>query len=756
MRARLMAFNYKRPVWIAVPAALVVVVLIVVAAFALGGEDSAEAKVGPGETLVRARIGTLATEIPVDGRLSFPNTRTLTFDSSGKVGQVAVNEGQRVEEGQILVAFDALVVADLDRNVAAQRVNAQSARGAFDSLSIARPMSVVQAEASLAAASLAVEDARELLDSLIDPDSIDVSRAEMTLADARVAADDAREFLADLIKPTSIDVSNAESRVAFAKVELDAAEDAFEDIKDGAFPIEDLRDAQNALTFAQTSLDNAHITSSETLLDWDNRIRAAQDLYEIESENYRDIYNRWLGIILTDEEFNQEPDVLFETWNADLGELFDRRNPIYTNGRPPVVEDTRWSEITVWAWLNLYPTPQLLTGSCDANEQLVAQLCIQRLFDDAFDAFDIARDGIANAHDGSDRAIASSNDAIVAAEDVLADTQDLYDEIVVDGPDSSIVEAAETRLAVAIASLSEAEDDLDELVSDIDPLKVDQSEKRLVFAEAALDEAIEDFDELVNNPDAFDVENARKRLALAETNLEIAEVSLVSARELALLETDLGKVNVDLSQEALTEALEDFEGSIIRAPFGGVVSLVNVSVDDRVNDESRVIEIVDPSVIEVLGVIDASRRSSIQVGSLAKVTVASLEGSSFDGAVTSIDAEPVTQNGVVSYPIVINVNVPAGVTIPVGLSAVTTVIIGAEAGALLVPSESVERNEQGSFVRVVGDDGLENRYVVTGAFNDSWTSIRQGLVKGDQVVTNGNSPLVGQNETPSHGLRDKS
>jgi HlyD family secretion protein len=141
------------------------------------------------------------------------------------------------------------------------------------------------------------------------------------------------------------------------------------------------------------------------------------------------------------------------------------------------------------------------------------------------------------------------------------------------------------------------------------------------------------------------------------------------------LDVALQEARVARAQARVDDALEDLEGAMVRAPFDGVVSLLNAEVDDIVNDESRVLEIVSPGSVEVDGLIDATNLQFIKEGARAEVTIASVPGQEFEGTVSSLAKEPRTERRVVSYPIRIQVNVPPGVEVPLGLSQVTSVVL---------------------------------------------------------------------------------
>jgi len=739
MGGLLQVFRKSRQLQIALPITILLVAAIVAVAIFVPG-DSADATVTLEENqeLVAVRYGTFAREIPVEGRLSFPIRESLTFDATGVVGDILVKEGQRIRKGEVLATFDPLAIAQLERTSAVERFNVENAGGRLEALMIPRPVSISLAETNLADAAIAVDDAENALNDVLRPVNLKLALAEQAFAVAQRNFDDGKETLEDLLEPKEIDVSSAEKRVASAKVEVDDAQEAFDDIKEGSFPEEDVRDYQNAVDFAKTNLNNAQKDLEDAHLLWENSVRLAGNSFDRSLEQYLDVYRFWLGIELTEAELMEDQDVLFETWGIDLEPLFERfGNTLYATARPvPDASETRLNETTIWAWLNLHPGYTSVQGTCDEGEILGrSQRCIEREFEDAFDVYDEIRDNFTTVKDNASKVIASSKDAVTAAEDTLADAQDDLNDVI-DGPDASEIEDAEKRLDVANANLKEAEEDLTELVADIDPVDIAKAEADVAVAKAALDEADEDLERARDK--SLDIQQARKQFQLAQANHEQAKVQFDNAGDLHRRDIELAEADVNLSQAAFNDVMEDLDGSVIISPFDGVVSLINVEIDDEVNDESRVVEVTDPSVAEVVGVIDAANREFIRIGSPATVTIQALQGRSFRGTVTSIAPEPKTERGVISFPVIISVNIPRGTQVPIELTGVTTVILGEESGVIMAPDDSFASDSvtEKPFVNVMRDGAVFEQPVIVGESYDGWKVVYAGLLQGDQVVVN--------------------
>lgn len=618
------------------------------------------------------------SEIAVAGSLVFPNTASLAFDTPGVVGEVSVSEGQRVTAGQTLATLDAVRTAELRNAVEQAEARVASAAANLNALGIASPTMVARAELEVAAAAVAVDEAQNALDDLTRTPNLNTLGAERQVAQAEIALDDAREFLADLNAPEDVVVSAAMQRVAAARVEIDNAQEAYDDIKDGAYPDDVVRDARNRVAFAQSALVAANRQLTDAGTAQENAARQAQDAYDLQLERYVALFDYWFGNEPTDAELTTPPNRMFDDWGIDLVATFDRRNPQY-HGIAPTPDDpaTRWNEITIWAWLNLHPEYAAIVPVCDDSTVLAARhRCVTREFERAYDALDFARDGLAAALSGADTSAERTQDAIAAAQAALSDARDDLEDIEA-GPDASVVESAEKRLGLVEASLQKAEEDLAELTVDIDPLLVAQARANVAFAEGALADAEE---QLSRSRDTRLLQdNGRKRLALANAALDEAQARLADSRDLQQEQATLAEAEVALAEAVLERVLEDLAGAELIAPFAGIVSLINIEPDDRVGDNLMVMEVTSADVVEVDGVIDAAAIGYVREGSGAVVNIASVGDAPLSGRVTFVDDEVRTERGVVSYAVRIRVDVPAGVEIPIRMSAVSATITPASA-----------------------------------------------------------------------------
>jgi multidrug efflux pump subunit AcrA (membrane-fusion protein) len=492
-------------------------------------------------------------EIPVNGHLVFSNRAELTFDTSGEVGEILVQEGKQVEEGQVLARLDSLTITALEESLAQAQFDLDQAQ---DGLTRARkaeftgaPLVQAQFEEEVAKARKALTDAEERLRDFHRNQQQELAAAMKARADAELALDNARRDLGHYDRDQVQELATAQDSVATAELALDAAINALANFD------EDYRE----------SLANTRL-----------KVGQAEEVLDAAEATLSEFY---VGLGRTTPFIDRNDDGEHEA----------------------VQELTRLQTAVEEARTNLEQFQRELTR-LEGNRSLLLQ--------------------------EKQTAVETARANLKEAQDTVARVEEETDQLLELRARQAAVEAAQ-------ANLEQAEIDLQEELEGPDQTELAVREKEVAMAQERLSDLI--------NPDPLDV------------SLQEARVSRAQAR--------------------MDDALEELEGAIVRAPFDGVVSLLNIEIDDIVDDESRVIELVAPGSVAVEGLIDATNIQFVKGGSKAKVTIASVPGQEFEGTVIQVAKEPKTERGVLSYPVRIQVDVPPGVEVPVSLSQVTSVVM---------------------------------------------------------------------------------
>jgi HlyD family secretion protein len=125
---------------------------------------------------------------------------------------------------------------------------------------------------------------------------------------------------------------------------------------------------------------------------------------------------------------------------------------------------------------------------------------------------------------------------------------------------------------------------------------------------------------------------------------------------------------------------------------------------------------------------------SVAEGTPVQVTLDALPGQVLEGTVTEIAPAAQNQQGVVTYPIKVQVSVPEGVQVREGLTAVANIVLSEERNVLLVPEQALRGSFNQPAVQVMTSQGVETRPVVLGNTDGFWVAVRQGLEEGEQVI----------------------
>ena len=227
------------------------------------------------------------------------------------------------------------------------------------------------------------------------------------------------------------------------------------------------------------------------------------------------------------------------------------------------------------------------------------------------------------------------------------------------------VDFARVNLAQARKKLSEEMEGPNELVLPRLELNVTLAERRLDLAERRLRDLIDDGPEIKSVP-LMEQEIATRLVQIEELfegpdSVQLAQIESLNAA-------------ITLALDRIGDIEEEMDEVLLRAPFGGIIYLVNVEEEDLVSGDSRVFDLIDPDEVILEGFVDATEVDNVRQGATAQVAFDSVPGQTFSGEVTVVEADPRTERGVISYPVTIDVDIPDGYEIPFRLSAVDVVV----------------------------------------------------------------------------------
>jgi RND family efflux transporter MFP subunit len=188
------------------------------------------------------------------------------------------------------------------------------------------------------------------------------------------------------------------------------------------------------------------------------------------------------------------------------------------------------------------------------------------------------------------------------------------------------------------------------------------------------------------------------------------------------------------AQASLEQAQNNYDNTIITAPFDGQIAAMDVQIGDQVSGSTVMATLIANQEIAVLSLneVDAAK---IKVGDKVITTFDAIDGLSITGKVLQIDMLGTVSQGVVTYTVKVSFDTQDDRVKP-DMSANCEIITDAKVDIIAVPNSAVKTNNSGSYVQMLDTSGQpQNKTVTVGIANESMTEITSGLNEGDKVVT---------------------
>ena len=260
-----------------------------------------------------------------------------------------------------------------------------------------------------------------------------------------------------------------------------------------------------------------------------------------------------------------------------------------------------------------------------------------------------------------------------------------------------------------------------------------------------------------------ELDQARAEVAQAEATLAQAERALERGRELAttrdISEDDLDRLTLayDTAQPRLAAARarvtmkqQSLDGTVVRAPFAGVISERFVELGSWIATGSPLVRVVDQRRIKMIGAASQRDRARLRTGMPAEVRLEALPGVTFEGRVRLLGQEADQRTG--TYRVEVAVDDPrapfvdgsadgsAGDRLLPGLQGTLVVELGARQ-ALTIPRSALFLGAGGEGVFTVRAGTARWVTPEVGTMSEDRAEILSGLEEGDPVVTLGQHML---------------
>ena len=299
-------------------------------------------------------------------------------------------------------------------------------------------------------------------------------------------------------------------------------------------------------------------------------------------------------------------------------------------------------------------------------------------------------------------------------------------------------EASQADLDKDYSNLLTAKERLDSARAEAQ-MALRKAENDVEKAKETLSKAQENLREIKAGPTADQLKAAEAAMLTAQSQLE-TKTQGASATDIATQEVAVRLAEATLNQRKLL-----LEKAPLIAPFDGVIDSVGVSVGEQVAESKEVMTIVNLNQFRVDARVDETDVSRLAVGQSATVTVDALPDQRMTAHVAFIGAIPTTSQGVVTYPITLELD-PTEVPIRPGMTANVAVEVTRRENVLLVPNRAIRTQGRNRTVEVMVNGKTEQRVVTIGLSNDQYTEVLNGLQEGDVVLipaTTTAAPRVG-------------
>lgn len=240
-------------------------------------------------------------------------------------------------------------------------------------------------------------------------------------------------------------------------------------------------------------------------------------------------------------------------------------------------------------------------------------------------------------------------------------------------------------------------------------------------------------------PDTSGIENALEQASsdLAELQSELAsQKAIAEADPVSLTDEEKEKMKItnnltELDAKTAEELVEEGKKGIT-AEFNGVISKASVEQGAAVSQGMELFTLQNTDKVSVDINISKYDYDKVKEGQEAEITLADR---SYKGTVTKVSHIAVpNEKGTPLISAAVRIDNPDE-NIFLGVDAKVKVHAATATGVVTVPVEVVNIGKDGSFCYVLEDGIIARRDITTGISSDDYVEVKDGLSKGEQVIS---------------------
>lgn len=224
--------------------------------------------------------------------------------------------------------------------------------------------------------------------------------------------------------------------------------------------------------------------------------------------------------------------------------------------------------------------------------------------------------------------------------------------------------------------------------------------------------------------------------------LDSAYQSALSGKDVAINQSEVTLDDIERQRNtvrqqelSLQQAAVNLEKTIIRAPFDGVVTGINVSIGENIGPATGAVDIISTDTKKIVVNIPESDISYISINDIADIELEAYENENFTAKVSFINPSARVIDGVSTLETTLIFD-EEDERIRSGLSADISINTISVEDVIAVPNRAVSQKDDGTrFVRQLVNDDLVEIEVETGLRgSNGFVEIKSGLEVGMEII----------------------
>jgi RND family efflux transporter MFP subunit len=377
-------------------------------------------------------------------------------------------------------------------------------------------------------------------------------------------------------------------------------------------------------------------------------------------------------------------------------------------------------------------------------------------------ALDKAAQSLEDLLHPTESAIAQAQQAVIDAQDNVDTAQAAVDKLKYGRGSQEAITAAQAAYVVAQSDVTRLQEAYEQVGGDPtqDPAKA-QALSALEAAKTKRDRALATLNWYMGERTDSEIESTLNDLAVAQGNLTDAQEALQKLQNPSEEDIALAQATLDDAQETLdtlkagptendltvaetrvilAEAAE--AQASLTAPFTGTITSLDVMPGDIVTTGTTALRIDDLSKLYIVLSISELDISSIKVGQDATITFDAISGKEYNGIVTQISMVANVSQGVVNYPVTVQISDPDESILP-SMTASVSIIVAKTDNVLVVPNNALRTSNGQRTVTVLFEGQQVSVPVTVGLIGDTTSEVvSEQLREGDTVVLSGSSTIA--------------